>query len=216
MKFFPVFLNLNKKHCVVIGGGSVAERKVKQLLPTGADITVISPCLTPGLEKLITAKRVKSKRRYFRKNDTNGAFLVIAATSDQEINTIIADDAPQLVNVVDIPEQCSFIMPSVMRKGPLTIAISSSGISPALTKTLRKTLEDFFPSELSRYLAYLRKMRPKIVKTVAKSSSLASVEKNHILKELGSRRILDLLKKRGFSHVKHHIENEILKGTGLI
>ncbi len=215
MKYFPVFLNLNKKHCVVVGGGIVAERKVKQLLGTGADITIISPCLTPGLEKLLAAKKIKLKRRYYKKTDAENIFLVIAATSDQKMNKIIADNAQNLVNIVDIPELCNFIMPSVVRKGPLTIAISSSGTSPALSKTLRKTLEGVFPSDLSQYLAYLKKMRPRILKSAAGSSSLTSAGKNHILKKLGSQKILDLLRKRGFLHVKHYVENRILKEKGI-
>lgn len=211
MIYYPVFLNLSKKKCVVVGGGMVAERKIKQLLRTGADITVVSPRLTKGLKKLSVAGRIRHKNRKYKKGDVRNAFLVIAATSSERINKYITMDTPGLVNAVDMPDYCSFIMPSVVRKGQLNIAISSSGISPALSKTLRKELEVSIPDELSDYLVYLKKIRPMILKSVSGPHRKTSSKQSLLLKELGSLKILNMLKRRGLMHVRRHINALIPK-----
>jgi precorrin-2 dehydrogenase/sirohydrochlorin ferrochelatase len=211
MTYYPVFLNLRNKKCVVIGGGRVAERKTRQLLQAGADITLISPGLTPGLDKLVLADRVRHKRRSYRNGDTKNAYLVIAATSSEHLNGAIANNAPGLANAVDMPDFCSFIMPSVLRKGPLTIAVSSSGISPALSKTLRKDLEACIPATLPAYLAYLKKIRPKIMKALPRTTGEITAKRSHLLKELGSPRILTILKQKGLASAKKYVEAIIQK-----
>ena len=205
MIYYPVFLNLSKKKCVVVGGGQVAERKIKQLLKAGADITVISPRLTKGLKALHDGGRIQHKIRKYKKNDIKNAFLVIAATSNKQINQCITRETSGLVNAVDIPDSCSFIMPSVVRKGPLTIAISSSGISPALLKTLRKELEACIPDELPNYLMYLRKIRPKVLKSISGPLRKNALKRVLLLKELGSLKILNMLKRKGLAYVQRHI-----------
>jgi precorrin-2 dehydrogenase/sirohydrochlorin ferrochelatase len=211
MIYYPVFLDLRKKKCVVVGGGRIAERKIRQLLQAGADITLISPALTPALAKLVQASKVKHKERRYRDGDTKNAHLVIAATSNGHLNGIIANNAPGLANAVDMPDFCSFIMPSVLRKGPLTVAVSSSGVSPALSKTLRKDLEACIPAALPAYLAYLEKVRPKIMKALPGSIGKTVAKRSLLLKELGSPKILHLLKQKGFASARMHAETLIQK-----
>jgi precorrin-2 dehydrogenase/sirohydrochlorin ferrochelatase len=207
--YYPAFLNLTEKTCVVFGGGRVAERKVRGLLKAGARVTVISPDLTLGLARLRAAGKIQHAKRRYRNGDAKNAFLVIAATSDATVNEQIAAQTPGLVNAVDMPDYCSFIMPSVVRKRPLTIAISSSGISPALSKALRRELEHFIPEDLSKYLRYLRKIRMRILKSLDGSAERTVAKRSRVLKELGSPKTLAMLKRKGLKHTKSYIDTMI-------
>ena len=157
--YYPVFINLKGRKCVVAGGGKVAERKALSLLRSGAEVTVISPECTARLRKEHLRGHIKYIARRFKKGDLKNAFIVIAATDSAETNGKISKDAPYLVNVVDTPLLCNFIVPSVIRRGPLTIAISTSGVSPAIAKTIRKELEGLYGGEFSRHLNYIKQMR---------------------------------------------------------
>ncbi len=160
--YYPVFVELQGKKCVVVGGGGVAERKVRTLLDHGAKVVVISPRLTRGLSNLKRRGRIDHRRRAFRRGDTRGSVLVFAATNSGEVNEAVAEDAGRrlgLVNVVDTPELCSFIVPSIVRRGPLSIAVSTSGKSPALSKAIRKLLEGEFGEELGDLVSSLGKLR---------------------------------------------------------
>jgi precorrin-2 dehydrogenase/sirohydrochlorin ferrochelatase len=142
MRYYPVFLDLKERPCVVIGGGRVAERKVKTLLKAGARVKVISPQLTAPLARLKEQKRISHLSRPYRRSDLRGAFLVIGATDDRSINERIFREAAAgriPVNVVDDPAHSSFIVPSVVKKKDLLVAISTSEEprwpgSPALEK----------------------------------------------------------------------------------
>lgn len=159
--YYPVLLNLKGKKCVVAGGGKVAERKALSLLRSGAEVTVISPECTERLKKENLKGRIKYISRRYKKGDLKNAFLVIAATDSGETNKRISEDAPYLVNIVDMPLLCNFIAPSVVRRGPLTIAVSTSGISPSLARTIRKELEGLYGREFVKHLNYIKKMRVK-------------------------------------------------------
>jgi precorrin-2 dehydrogenase/sirohydrochlorin ferrochelatase len=204
--YYPVFLNLKDRKVVVVGGGKVAERKMVILMRAGADLTVISPEITGKIEREKKRGRIKHIRRQYRKGDLRGVFLVIAATDSCAINEKISHDAPCLVNVVDTPRLCNFIVPSVMKRGPMTIAISTGGISPALSRSIRKELEKLYKSEFSGYLESLRSLRAGALKEIRDKrrraeflKSLASGEMLGILREKGCReakkRAADLLKK---------------------
>ena len=150
-KYYPAFLDLNEKLCVVIGGGDVAERKVNGLLGCGARVTVVSPTMTLGLESLVEDRRVNWKSRGYRTGDLKGSFLAIAATDQEDANQSVAEEASGLgilLNVADVPSLCNFIAPSVIQRGEVTVAISTGGASPALARKLRQTLES---SELLAY-----------------------------------------------------------------
>ncbi len=133
MKYFPLFLDINKRHCLVIGGGPVASRKVTSLLKSGAVVTLISPVVSPELQQLADAGKISILLREYQSTDIVRAFLVIAATNNADVNIQIADqanDANILVNVADNPDLGSFIFPSVVDRSPVTIAISTGGASP--------------------------------------------------------------------------------------
>lgn len=161
VNYYPVFLKLKGKKVVVVGGGIVAERKILSLVMAEAHVTVISPSLTKKLLSIKSQKKIIHRQRRFKNNDLRGTFLVIAATDSPETNRKIAASAPALVNVVDVPSECNFIAPSVVKRGPLVIAVSTSGISPALSKTIRKELEVSYGREFSEYLKFLKQIRAK-------------------------------------------------------
>jgi len=148
--YFPAFLDLRGRRCLVVGGGDVGERKARALLDCGAEVTVVSPGLTPGLAALATGGSLRWRRRAFRKVDVRGCTLVIAASGVASVDTAVAAEARRrgaLLNVVDRPAQCDFIFPSVLRRGHLQIAVSTGGRSPALAREIRKRLEPQFGPE---------------------------------------------------------------------
>ena len=148
--YYPIFLGLSGKRCVVGGGGQVALRKVRALLEHEAEVKVISPDLCPELAQMGEKKIILVVQRVYDQGDLEGAFVAIAATDDGKINCKVADEARQrgvLVNVVDDPEHSDFIVPSYLRRGVLTIAVSTDGRSPALARKIRTRLEKDFGAE---------------------------------------------------------------------
>lgn len=200
MNCYPVFLNLEGKKVVVVGGGSVATRKVNILLKSGANITVISPSITKSLKTLKQKGAIKHTNRTYKKNDLKAAFLVIAATSSLEENIKIAMDAKSLINVVDMPSHGNFIVPSIINRGPLTIAVSTSGISPAMAKAIRRELEKLYCTEFSRYLIFLKKIRTKALKEIKDKEVRAQ-----FLKDLVSNRIFKRLRRGDHMAIKNEI-----------
>ena len=143
--YYPIFLNLEGKRCVVIGGGRVAEGKLVKLAESGSQITVISPEATPTIRQAAQQGSIEWLQRKYQPGDLDGAFIAIAATNRRSVNQQIFEEAQQLgvlLNVVDDPERCGFIAPSIIERGPVTVAISTSGASPALARKLRETLSD--------------------------------------------------------------------------
>ncbi len=169
-KFYPVMVDLTGKRCLVVGGGAVAERKVALLVECGADVEVVSPTTTARLAGLAMAGRIRLRRRPVRPADLPGAFLVVVATDDPEVNREVAErvrSAGGLVNVADDPEACTFLVPSVVRRGDLTIAISTGGGSPALAKKLRQRLEQTIGPEYEAFVGALRLLRERTRQVVA-------------------------------------------------
>lgn len=202
MRYFPIFLNLSGKLCVVVGGGRVAERKIRQLLRADATVMVISPTLTSNLSQLKQHGRIRHIARKYRKADVTNAFLVIAATSDRAVSKSVYDDGVALLNAVDMPEYCTFILPSIISRGALTLAISTSGTSPALARNLRKEIDSYLPRNLPQYLTYLLKAREKVFRALPGSSAAEIRRRSALLKRLGSREILQMLRAEGFGAVK--------------
>lgn len=194
--YYPVFINLKGKRCIVIGGGRVAERKIRSLLKAEADVTVISPEVTPGIKRLASSGRVHLIERTYRKGDLKKAFLVIAGTSSKELHMKIAGDFKGLLNVVDEPESSSFIVPSVIRRGPLTIAISTSGASPAMAKAIRKEIEKLYGKDFGKYLQWLRKNRKKIISLPEKRKKkiISRLSSPHVIKSLREKKLNSLIK----------------------
>jgi precorrin-2 dehydrogenase/sirohydrochlorin ferrochelatase len=166
MKYYPVHLDIKNRNCLVVGGGAVGTRKVDTLLTCGARVTVVSPTSTQQLKKLASKGSVILRERAYRSADLKEIFLVIGATDDEKLNRQISKDAEQngiLCNIVDRPEACNFILPSVVRRGDLVITISTSGQSPALAKRLRRKLEAQFGEEYADFLLLLGAIRKKLL-----------------------------------------------------
>jgi precorrin-2 dehydrogenase/sirohydrochlorin ferrochelatase len=206
VNYYPAFLNLNGKKAVVVGGGKVAQRKVISLLASGADVTVISPSLAGELPKAFLGGRIRHVARLYRKNDLKGAFLVIAATDSPETNRRVAKDAPALVNVVDLPAECNFIAPSVVRRGQLLIAISTGGASPAFSRALRRELEIRYGPEFSVYLKFVKNIRAKAMATIPQKQ-----RRERFLKGLASAGILAALRSKGVEAVKKTVTERLKK-----
>jgi siroheme synthase-like protein len=144
MGWYPVTLRLEGRRCVVIGGGAVAERKVEGVLEAGADVTVISPRLTPRLAELVAARRILHRARVYRAGDLEGFVLAFAATGATTVNAAVAREGQQRgvwVNAADDPAHCDFILPSILRRGDLTVAVTTGGTAPALARAVRQDLE---------------------------------------------------------------------------
>jgi siroheme synthase-like protein len=142
--YYPIFLDVYGRKCVVVGGGTVALRKTKTLLEHGASVEVVSPYLCPELRELAGADVIRTNLKDYEPQDIKDAFLVIAATSEEDINEEVSREARRhkvLVNVVDKPDKSDFIVPSYLRRGALAIAVSTSGASPALSRKVRTCLE---------------------------------------------------------------------------
>lgn len=142
-RYYPVYLDIARRRCVVIGAGPVAERKVRQLLAAGADVTLVSPEATPELRRSAEAGRLRWIERGYAEGDLAGAFLAIAATDDTEVNRAVSAEAEReraLLNVVDVPSLCTFVAPAIVERGPVTVAISTGGASPALARKIRELM----------------------------------------------------------------------------
>ncbi len=160
--YFPAFLDLRGRRCVVVGGGPIGERKTRDLLASGASVVVVSPTMTPGLTALVAAGLVVHRARRFRRWDVRGCAVVIAATGEASVDAAVATEARRrhaLVNVVDAPAHCDFIVPSVLRRGPLQIAVSTGGRSPALAREIRRRLEPMFGAELGALVEEIGRQR---------------------------------------------------------
>jgi len=164
--FYPVNLDIKNRHCLVVGGGAVASRKAKTLLECEAVVTVVSPDFSDVLEKMEHPSLTRVLRPYQTK-DLDGKFLVIGATNDEQLNRRVNADAEarnMLCNIADVPDICNFILPSIIRRGDLCIAVSTSGKSPAFAKQLRKELEKTFGDEYALFLALMGAIRKKLLR----------------------------------------------------
>ena len=155
MKYFPFFMELSKKPVLLIGGGEVAERKLDLLLKANAQITIIARDFSDYITELLTLNNIISIRDSYKKShlEKEKFSFVIAATNDESLNSQIAKDANDkniLVNVVDKPEICDFIFPSILERGPVTVAVSTGGSSPVLARMLRTKLETMIPGAYGR------------------------------------------------------------------
>jgi siroheme synthase-like protein len=160
--FYIACLRLSGRRCVVVGGGAVGLEKVEGLLACGADVTLVAPEAEPALAEYARDGSIAWQRREYRPGDLDGAFVVIASTDDTEVNIAVFEDAERramLVNVVDVPPLCNFILPAIVRNGPLAIAISTAGASPALAKRMRDEIADSFGEPYARLAVLLNEAR---------------------------------------------------------
>jgi len=182
MGFYPVFVELAGKKVVVVGGGKVASRKVAALLECGADIYLAGRALAPELQEMVEKERIRFLGKEFDEGFLEEAFMVIAATDNTALNHRISNCARErrvLVNAVDQPPDCDFIVPSIIRRGDLLIAISTSGKSPAMARRIRKGLETQFGQEYEAFLAMMGRLRKEVL-----SLGLSQAENSRIFKEI--------------------------------
>lgn len=162
MGYYPIILNLADRPCLVIGGGSVAERKVEGLLQAGAAVTVISPTLTERLDGWAKEGKVRHEARRYREGDLAGYQLGFVGTDDGEVNQFVYREGKEggvWVNAADDPSNCDFILPSILRRGDLIVAVSTGGKSPALAKAIREELEAYFTEAYADLTAILSEVR---------------------------------------------------------
>jgi uroporphyrin-III C-methyltransferase / precorrin-2 dehydrogenase / sirohydrochlorin ferrochelatase len=165
MEFLPIFLNVRGQSCLVVGGGDVAARKVELLLKAQASITVVSPELCAALTALSKAGKLTHLGAMFRDEHVGGQRVVIAATDDEGVNRVVAEAAQRKnipVNVVDRPELCTFIMPAIIDRSPVIVAVSSGGASPVLARLLRARLESLVPAAYGRLASLVSSFRDKV------------------------------------------------------
>ncbi|MCG7981716.1 MAG: siroheme synthase CysG [Candidatus Thiodiazotropha lotti] len=165
MEFFPIFLNIRNKSCLVVGGGAVAERKIALLLKSAADVVLVSPELTHDLTTWRDMGHLNHQARGFQDEDINDRHLVIAATDDPQLNRHIAELAHAKripVNVVDQPELCSFIVPSIIDRSPVVAAVSTGGASPVLARLIRSRLESLIPAGYGRLANLCKRFRQRV------------------------------------------------------
>ncbi|HNV46290.1 MAG TPA: bifunctional precorrin-2 dehydrogenase/sirohydrochlorin ferrochelatase [Spirochaetota bacterium] len=190
MKPYPAFLNLEGRSVVIVGGGGVALRKVKDLLDAGARITLVAPSVLPEIAAIAAAEpaRVAIRERAYEPGDCAGAALVISATDDGEVNRAVFREAEErnlFINAVDDPENCSFIVPSTIRRGDLLIAVSTGGLSPSMAARLRRELERHVPEDIEVKLEALAAAR-KALRENPRLSHLTSAERGEVLKYIAN------------------------------
>ncbi|MGQ9502880.1 MAG: precorrin-2 dehydrogenase/sirohydrochlorin ferrochelatase family protein [Anaerolineae bacterium] len=205
MKTYPINLvGLERRLCVVVGGGAVAARKVVGLLEAHARVIVISPQIAPELEEHIAAGRVTLVRRAYQPGDLQGAFLVIAATNDPAVNRAVVQEAESLgclVNVASEPELSNFIVPAAVRRGDLMIAISSGGASPGLAQYLRMQLEEIIGEEYAILTEMLGELR-----LVEQSENETTTRRRALLQRVLNSRILEVIREEGQEAARFYLQ----------
>lgn len=168
---YPVMLLLEGKRALVVGGGPVAQRKAEGLLSCGAQVRVVAPKITAGLRSQVESGACTWLMRVFEATDLEDADIVFAATDDEQVNRLVFEQASRarlMVNVADRPELCTFFLPSVMRRGRLSVSVSTEGASPLLARRTRERLEEQFSHAYEPYVDLLASRRERVNATVAK------------------------------------------------
>lgn len=205
--YYPLFLDVTGKECLVVGGGSVAERKVLMLLRFNASVTVVSPKVTKKLTDLADRGTLRLLPRRYRAGDLDNVAVVFACTDDRDTNGAVREDAAKrgiLINVVDKPKECDFIVPSIIRKGDVTIAISTSGVLPMASKKIRQAIEKTVTKDYVAYTRIIGALRRHLISTVPDPARRKAIMKGIASMEVGDvvRRGLKGMKKvlgEGFS-----------------
>jgi precorrin-2 dehydrogenase/sirohydrochlorin ferrochelatase len=201
LKYYPVFLDIRDKKCVIVGGGEVAARKAERLLDCGAKVFIISLKLTPELAALKAKDVISHISSEYNDDLTDGAALIIGATDDEKTNAQISQDARTKgipVNIVDDPQKCDFILPALVQRGDLAIAIGTGGKSPALARHLREELQSKYGKEYEIFLNILGNLRVKMVK----NEGIGKDWFDSLLAE----GILDLIKEKNKDKVKKTVQ----------
>jgi siroheme synthase-like protein len=175
MGFYPIFVDVSRRYCVVIGGGLVAQRRIETLLSADAVVTVVSPVVTAALTDLVARGALRHIARAYQAGDLAGYNLAFLATDDREVDQAILSEARLRgvwINSADDPENCDFILPAVIRRGELSVAISTGGASPATARALREELENYFTADYARLVRIAGEVR----RELKRNSLTASAE----------------------------------------
>jgi precorrin-2 dehydrogenase/sirohydrochlorin ferrochelatase len=202
---YPVYLQLDQKKVLVVGGGSIATQKIHALLNTGCIITVVSPAITKEIASWNQQKLVHLIQREFRDMDVHNMSLVFSATNDRSINEkvkAIANQKSIMVNAIDDPPNCDFYVPSIVRRGSLMIAISTQGQCPGFAKLLRKKLEEVIPPKYGEFVCFLGRLRKNM-----KASCKDSKQRQSVMKQVLYDGIIDDLENKTLKEVQDKVEN---------
>lgn len=203
-KYYPIYMDIENKPVLVVGGGRVALRKVRTLLEYRAIVKIVSPKLVPELEQLLDGVRCVWIAKEYSSEDIQDAVLVFACTEREEINARIAEDAKanyRPINVVDDPDKCSFIVPSVLTRGDLSIAVSTGGSSPLVARKIREELEDLYTEDMEIYLDLLRTWRQEV------KEKLPVTKRVQFWEQVTDGRVLQLIKEGRIEQAKEVIAN---------
>jgi precorrin-2 dehydrogenase/sirohydrochlorin ferrochelatase len=199
MRYYPVYLDIKDRACLVVGGGGVATRKVDTLLECGATVTVVSLEASQALKDLAKTQRITLKIRAYNPDDLEDQFLVIGATNNEALNRQISTDAEArnlLCNIADRPSVCNFILPSIIQRGDLVLAISTSGKSPAFAKKLRQDLEGQFGDAYAVLLELMGAIRARLLK-----QEHAPEEHKPLFNEIIHSDIISLIQNRQYDQI---------------
>jgi precorrin-2 dehydrogenase/sirohydrochlorin ferrochelatase len=211
MSFYPVLLDLTAKKVLVVGGGQVAQRKVETLFEYEAKISLIARTLTDKLNDMVECGRVVFLGKEFLPAHLDGAFLVIAATNDKGLNHRVSEEASRrgmLVNAVDQPADCNFIVPSIIRRGDLLVAISTSGKSPAMAKRIREQLECQFGQEYEITLKIMGRVREAVL-----ASGLPQSENSRIFHAIVGSDMVSAVKAGDWARVREVLDGLLPAGV---
>lgn len=215
---YPAFLNLKRRPCLVVGGGGVAERKMRALLKTGARVVCLAESVNPAIRKLARNRKIRLVETRLDADRKFGpmikdAFLVVAATSSSRLNEEIYEQCARrnrLVNVVDDPRHSTFIAPAVMRRGPLSIAVSTGGASPAFAKAIRGKLERLFGPEYGAFLKFMLKERSSLMNHLSSPG-----RRKKLFQDIIKSNLVSLFKKGPERTIRRTYES-ILKRHGIL
>ena len=205
MSYFPIYLDMSRRRCLVIGGGAVAERKIAALLETGAEVTVLAPDVTDAVAGLSKQNAIRFTARCYEAGDLDGFELAFVATDDPQVNAAVYREGRSRgvwVNSADDPARCDFILPSVLRRGDLTVAVSTGGTSPALARTVREELELYFTQEYES----LAKLAAEVRKELSNRSITVPFE---TWRRALSGEVRQLLMHSDFTRAKSHLLEEL-------
>lgn len=210
--FAPLFVDLQEKDCLIAGGGVVACRKAKLLLDYGASVTLVSPRLHEDLLALLAADRITYLQDIYRPAYLRRRFLVVCATNDPAVNRAAALDCHErgiLVNTVSDPRYCSFFLPARLQRGLLTVAVSTAGASPALSRRIRDEVGECLSDELVHLLQYLADLRPRILEQLPPGR-----ERRALLQYLAGDEFHQVFKAGPPAHVNRLVEEKIALAAG--
>lgn len=206
MNYFPLLMNLDYKKVVIVGGGHVARQKAEALLPTKAQVTVISPEITEKLQKYIHEGLVTWKEKSFEPADLDDAALIFAVTNDEEVNNAVEEAAQhwQLLSRADAKGRVDFINPAVVRRGEFVLTVSTSGGSPGLTRKVKEELREQYGEHYAQYVSFLKEARQRILE------KFTGNEKKQLLAELLDPQLLEWIEQGD----KQKCEDWLLKNIG--